>query len=134
MVKDALAADPAATLRAIAAAGFGAVELAGWPSGDRTTFAAMLAEAGLSCRCAHLPILLASDEELAPLLDEAAGFGLTHVFAPVPGFADALDLPQSERGSALFARTLRSEEHTSELQSLMRISYAVFCLKQNTLP
>src|SRR3546814_3423151 len=26
---------------------------------------------------------------------------------------------------------LRSEEHTSELQSLMRISYAVFCLKQN---
>src|SRR3546814_2186534 len=32
-------------------------------------------------------------------------------------------------------RLLRSEEHTSELQSLMRISYAVFCLKKkNTLP
>src|SRR3546814_9999159 len=28
---------------------------------------------------------------------------------------------------------LRSEEHTSELQSLMRISYAVFCLKKKTL-
>src|SRR3546814_4709207 len=28
------------------------------------------------------------------------------------------------------ARPLRSEEHTSELQSLMRISYAVFCLKK----
>src|SRR3546814_5443755 len=27
-------------------------------------------------------------------------------------------------------RTVRSEEHTSELQSLMRISYAVFCLKK----
>src|SRR3546814_7091409 len=27
----------------------------------------------------------------------------------------------------------RSEEHTSELQSLMRISYAVFCLKQKTM-
>src|SRR3546814_3922884 len=27
-------------------------------------------------------------------------------------------------------RNLRSEEHTSELQSLMRISYAVFCLKK----
>src|SRR3546814_7617270 len=27
-------------------------------------------------------------------------------------------------------RTMRSEEHTSELQSLMRISYAVFCLKK----
>src|SRR3546814_18071883 len=28
--------------------------------------------------------------------------------------------------------TVRSEEHTSELQSLMRISYAVFCLKKKT--
>src|SRR3546814_6242856 len=30
------------------------------------------------------------------------------------------------------AREMRSEEHTSELQSLMRISYAVFCLKKKT--
>src|SRR3546814_5938916 len=29
-------------------------------------------------------------------------------------------------------KLLRSEEHTSELQSLMRISYAVFCLKKKT--
>src|SRR3546814_2691854 len=29
---------------------------------------------------------------------------------------------------------IRSEEHTSELQSLMRISYAVFCLKKNKKP
>src|SRR3546814_6907655 len=29
-------------------------------------------------------------------------------------------------------RDVRSEEHTSELQSLMRISYAVFCLKKKT--
>src|SRR3546814_7356492 len=29
-------------------------------------------------------------------------------------------------------RMIRSEEHTSELQSLMRISYAVFCLKKTT--
>src|SRR3546814_15976876 len=29
-------------------------------------------------------------------------------------------------------RQFRSEEHTSELQSLMRISYAVFCLKKKT--
>src|SRR3546814_8603143 len=34
-------------------------------------------------------------------------------------------------GSRAFATAvLRSEEHTSELQSLMRISYAVFCLKK----
>src|SRR3546814_7696934 len=39
----------------------------------------------------------------------------------------------SELGVVLvnwFATLLRSEEHTSELQSLMRISYAVFCLKK----
>src|SRR3546814_5941976 len=30
----------------------------------------------------------------------------------------------------LYVTDLRSEEHTSELQSLMRISYAVFCLKK----
>src|SRR3546814_4038690 len=29
-------------------------------------------------------------------------------------------------------RSVRSEEHTSELQSLMRISYAVYCLKNKT--
>src|SRR3546814_6089880 len=34
----------------------------------------------------------------------------------------------SRRNGAL--RHVRSEEHTSELQSLMRISYAVFCLKK----
>src|SRR3546814_5220143 len=33
-------------------------------------------------------------------------------------------------GEALGVRAFRSEEHTSELQSLMRISYAVFCLKK----
>src|SRR3546814_7379201 len=32
----------------------------------------------------------------------------------------------------LDAHWFRSEEHTSELQSLMRISYAVFCLKKKT--
>src|SRR3546814_9906915 len=38
--------------------------------------------------------------------------------------------PFTPRGSAIFVLCLRSEEHTSELQSLMRISYAVFCLKK----
>src|SRR3546814_1620527 len=34
------------------------------------------------------------------------------------------------RGVDMFDCVMRSEEHTSELQSLMRISYAVFCLKK----
>src|SRR3546814_8431215 len=37
------------------------------------------------------------------------------------------------RFGAIFHKE-RSEEHTSELQSLMRISYAVFCLKKKTKP
>src|SRR3546814_5236012 len=46
-------------------------------------------------------------------------------------------LPQSGRLHQRFALSRlgaddRSEEHTSELQSLMRISYAVFCLKKKT--
>src|SRR3546814_3136563 len=42
-------------------------------------------------------------------------------------FGDATD-PYSLAGNAGLRLDLRSEEHTSELQSLMRISYAVFCL------
>src|SRR3546814_2368359 len=44
----------------------------------------------------------------------------SHCPAPVP----------APRVPALFDAAPRSEEHTSELQSLMRISYAVFCLKK----
>src|SRR3546814_6556422 len=43
------------------------------------------------------------------------------------GFADVL----KGIGIAEEVRDFRSEEQTSELQSLMRISYAVFCLKKN---
>src|SRR3546814_5941520 len=39
-------------------------------------------------------------------------------------------LPLSLIGARWGEAVLRSEEHTSELQSLMRISYAVFCLKK----
>src|SRR3546814_2198565 len=35
-------------------------------------------------------------------------------------------------GHRAYLEAVRSEEHTSELQSLMRISYAVFCLKKKT--
>src|SRR3546814_3725473 len=38
-----------------------------------------------------------------------------------------------QNGKAERAIGMRSEEHTSELQSLVRISYAVFCLKKNTI-
>src|SRR3546814_1298098 len=40
--------------------------------------------------------------------------------------------PPGYRRQSVPQRPKRSEEHTSELQSLMRISYAVFCLKKKT--
>src|SRR3546814_5443454 len=42
----------------------------------------------------------------------------------------AVDMEEVVGESRIFADPQRSEEHTSELQSLMRISYAVFCLKK----
>src|SRR3546814_5377684 len=42
-------------------------------------------------------------------------------------------LSGGEQQMLAVARALRSEEHTSELQSLMRISYAVFCLKKKKI-
>src|SRR3546814_9639420 len=48
----------------------------------------------------------------------------------VPGAAEDF-IPQNQPPGAPPVRRARSEEHTSELQSLMRSSYAVFCLKKN---
>src|SRR3546814_6255860 len=57
-----------------------------------------------------------------------------------PDHLEASILPPAYKGGndtndqrgAKKAHLVRSEEHTSELQSLMRISYAVFCLKKKT--
>src|SRR3546814_3942972 len=48
--------------------------------------------------------------------------------------AQSIVRPSRRGGVPVLSRVTRSEEHTSELQYLMRISYAVFCLKkkQNT--
>src|SRR3546814_8393059 len=55
-----------------------------------------------------------------------------HVAGPRIGRHDQDDVAEIDR-LAVIVSELRSEEHTSELQSLMRISYAVFCLKKQTL-
>src|SRR3546814_310245 len=44
----------------------------------------------------------------------------------------AIQRLKEQPGEGLWVGGVRSEEHTSELQSLMRISYAVFCLKKKT--
>src|SRR3546814_10693449 len=58
---------------------------------------------------------------------------LDYVFNRLPILAlegSVAGMPMQHDDGILFYRDYRSEEHTSELQSLMRISYAVFCLKK----
>src|SRR3546814_19651907 len=69
---------------------------------------------------------------------------LTDMSAPAPANSASPRIPSATNPSTAFAPSnaplptsmknwitpARSEEHTSELQSLMRISYAVFCLKK----
>src|SRR3546814_5824521 len=59
--------------------------------------------------------------------DNAAAVGKRH-----GGLLQERRFGSSLRRAMRSRRTIRSEEHTSELQSLMRISYAVFCLKKKT--
>src|SRR3546814_5723005 len=62
---------------------------------------------------------------------DATGLGGTGGAASGDGLGGGASIGISGNGSTYTAGfTLRSEEHTSELQSLMRISYAVFCLKK----
>src|SRR3546814_6617836 len=58
--------------------------------------------------------------------------GVAHVLVEVGRNAQECDLDPSEATTQVAKPCPcgRSEEHTSELQSLMRISYAVFCLKK----
>src|SRR3546814_5673465 len=65
--------------------------------------------------------------KLARLLDARDRDALYHAMISVTSRPETLVRGGAEP-SALFG-AWRSEEHTSELQSLMRISYAVFCLK-----
>src|SRR3546814_10413810 len=58
-------------------------------------------------------------------INELAACVYLSVNSSISPCKDSIRLPYASR-----VRQIRSEEHTSELQSLMRISYAVFCLKK----
>src|SRR3546814_4737435 len=71
---------------------------------------------------------IASPELKQAYVERNVGTGdaLTHLTIP----SIEVDVVVVEGTTASALRAGRSEEHTSELQSLMRISYAVFCLKK----
>src|SRR3546814_3474278 len=78
---------------------------------------------------------IAATASLDPLTVAADRYATLRKFAP-----DLLEVLQFRAGkgsaktiAAIEVLRVRSEEHTSELQSLMRISYAVFCLNNKKL-
>src|SRR3546814_1030491 len=72
-----------------------------------------------------------TETKAAAAREIALAFGVPPMLLGLPG--DNTYANYQEANRALWRLTiLRSEEHTSELQSLMRISYAVFSLKKKT--
>src|SRR3546814_2241628 len=76
-------------------------------------------------RVAKSVVLCAEDDQQLRILSKRK-----RVEARVQLRARIVLLAASGMSDKDIGRKLRSEEHTSELQSLMRISYAVFCLKK----
>src|SRR3546814_9218337 len=69
---------------------------------------------------------------MAPYLMKALSIAGTAAMFLVGGGILLHGIPGAEHYIGELMGLARSEEHTSELQSLMRISYAVFCLKKKT--
>src|SRR3546814_10577320 len=92
-------------------------DLAGLYAGEHGDFFAARLDQRMEPLCRSRPI------GRGGLAGEQFAFG----YAKGVGQRDQVDAPRHR--PAAFPR---SEEHTSELQSLMRISYAVFCLKKKT--
>src|SRR3546814_3016463 len=81
-----------------------------------------------------------SDLSASTGIASSAPVGTASVSSTVSSFSSTATLAGRIMGSAMgvsyvagVTRRRRSEEHTSELQSLMRISYAVFCLKKKKI-
>src|SRR3546814_1565962 len=71
---------------------------------------------------------------IAPPIDVASPIAATAITLPITARIKAYSAADAPDSSfhRFFKKLFRSEEHTSELQSLMRSSYAVFCLKKKT--
>src|SRR3546814_6005261 len=78
-------------------------------------------------------IVQSANMRAVPALREVA-YGLPPAEATGTVLADSVGAADIAALRRIDANALSSEEHTSELPSLMRISHAVFCLKTKTTP
>src|SRR3546814_6600431 len=76
--------------------------------------------------------IAANSSDTAALLDAGRASIDLEDYRAALGFLVRAEQTRPRDGTIKAALGSRSEEHTSELQSLMRISYAVFCLKKKT--
>src|SRR3546814_3676086 len=86
-----------------------------------------------NCGMPQLPLATTTASGAAavmPRMLSASSAGPTPQLAPIAAGAGARVVANAAKPAGV----RRSEEHTSELQSLMRISYAVFCLKKKKKP
>src|SRR3546814_10036258 len=84
-------------------------------------------------QAAAKPAAGAGPETARRVAEEFEALFLSEMLAPVFESTETDGLFGGGEGEKIFRSMMvqeRSEEHTSELQSLMRISYAVFCLKK----
>src|SRR3546814_1283966 len=92
---------------------------------------------GAVCGTARVAETLTAELEIARVGNTLSGRALAQLQSGQPNErlisgTDGIRTVQGSVDQGVIGRLvkLRSEEHTSELQSLMRISYAVFCLKK----
>src|SRR3546814_3616906 len=85
---------------------------------DRTVLPTLITGHKVSQQAPKTPLTSDEAKQLQALMRGVVTDGSGRFLADIPG------------GVGDVSQEARSEEHTSELQSLMRISYAVFCLKK----
>src|SRR3546814_3399354 len=86
--------------------------------------------AGMVLALLILPVVIVSTREAIRSIPQIIKEGAYGIGADKWQTVAHFILPAARPGILTGAIVGRSEEHTSELQSLMRISYAVFCLKK----
>src|SRR3546814_5532112 len=83
-----------------------------------------------ACELAYFGAKVLHPQTLSPLQSQGIPLRIRNTRRPQAAGTWTGNGPGSDSGNVpVKGLSLRSEEHTSELQSLMRISYAVFCLK-----